>query len=160
MLRPRNYRNQLPVAKPKPVHFRIIFWGADLICNDKLESMMNTKLDKRSSARHPLRIDVDIYNKGSYLGRGMTRDLQIDGAFISRCHGEIHQNDILELRLFLNEDEQKPVCLRAMVVRNADDGIGVLFSYGAMEYRHLFSAIYRDRERFAHKKVFRAMWCS
>jgi hypothetical protein len=91
--------------------------------------------------RKSLQLSVDIYNCGSYLGRGTTRDIHIDGAFIEGCADGILQNDILELYIFSSEDDQLPVFLTAMVVRNSSQGVGVLFGCGEREFRWLLSTL-------------------
>jgi hypothetical protein len=99
--------------------------------------------NKRSTPRQGLALDVDIFNCCTYLGRSTIRDIHIDGAFIETDHDDLFQNDILELRFVPDADEIKPVRLRAMVVRNSGDGIGVLFSYGEHDFNNLLKKLYK-----------------
>ena len=100
---------------------------------------MNT--NKRSCIRKPLDLYVDIYHLDEHLCRTQTRDISLDGAFIENCATELSPNDILELRIHAHDDEQTPLNLQATVVRSSDDGIGVKFDYGNLEYRRLLDII-------------------
>ena len=98
--------------------------------------------------------DVDIYNKGTYIGRGNTRDIHMDGAFISNCPCVINQYDVLDLVIILDKEEQSQVNLRGMVVRRSSDGVGVLFSYDWEEFSRLLSVMYHNvNEKFAPNVV-------
>ena len=103
-------------------------------------------MDKRSSVRIPLQLDVDIYNCGCYLGRGTTRNIHIDGAFIRDYTGELFHNDVLELVIVPCEEFQKPVYMRGMVVRGCSEGVGVLFGYGETEFRRLLKKLFNNTE--------------
>ena len=94
-------------------------------------------LDKRSGMRLPLHKLVDVYKHGSFLGRGATRDIHIDGAFVGGCPGEFKKNELLQLRIHLSEVGQKPVNLNGLVVYGTSDGIGILFSCTDKEFNRL-----------------------
>lgn len=98
--------------------------------------------NKRSTPRHHIALDVDIFNCCTYLGRSTIRDIHIDGAFLEAYYDDLFRNDILELRFIPDVDEVKPVRLRAMVVRHSNDGIGVLFSYGENDFNNLLKKLF------------------
>jgi hypothetical protein len=99
--------------------------------------------NKRSTPRQDLALEVDIFNSSTYLGRSTIRDIHIDGAFIEADNNDLFRNDILELRFIPDADEIKPVCLRAMVVRGSDDGVGVIFSYGEHDFRNFLKKLFK-----------------
>lgn len=103
-------------------------------------------MDKRSSVRMGLRLDVDIYNCGHYLGRGRTQNIHIDGAFIRDYTGELFHNDVLELVIVPCEEFRKPVYMRGMVVRGSSEGVGVLFGYDDTEFRGLLRKLFNYAE--------------
>jgi len=107
-------------------------------------------INKRSTPRKDLQLDVDVFSCGSYLGRSATRDMHVDGAFIECAVDDIFQNDVLDLRFIRDLDEVNPVRLRAMVVRGTIDGVGVIFGYGEMEFRRLLKKLSRhSRDDYA-----------
>jgi hypothetical protein len=107
-------------------------------------------MNKRSTPRKDLQLDVDVFSCGTYLGRSTTRDIHADGAFIEGAADEFYQNDVLDLRFIPELDEIKPVRLRAMVVRGAVDGVGVLFGYGETEFMRLLKKLSRkSRDDYA-----------
>jgi len=97
--------------------------------------------NRRSTPRKELQLDVDIFACGTYLGRTTTRDIHADGAFIEAGADEVLVNDVVDLRFIPEENEIKPVRLRAMVVRDGRDGVGVLFGYGEMDFRRLLKKL-------------------
>lgn len=99
------------------------------------------KNNKRSCIRKPLDLYVDIYHFDEHLGRSQTRDISLDGAFIGSCSRELCPNDMLDLRIHVHDNERNPLCLKAMVVRSSDKGVGVQFDYGIQEYRRLLNII-------------------
>ena len=97
--------------------------------------------NKRSCIRKPLDLCVDIYHFDEHLGRTQTRDISLDGAFIESCSTELCPNDMLDLRIHVQDDERNPLCLKATVVRLSGKGVGVQFDYGSLEYRRLLNII-------------------
>ena len=97
--------------------------------------------EKRSCIRKPLDLYVDIYLLDEHLCRTQTRDISLDGAFIENCATELSPNERLELHIHANDEEQAPLNLQATVVRLPDDGVGVKFDYGNLEYRRLLDII-------------------
>ena len=97
--------------------------------------------NKRSCIRKPLDLDVDVYHFDEHLGHSQTRDISLDGAFIESCSREPCPNDMLDLRIHMDDDELNPLCLKARVVRSSDKGFGVQFDYGIPEYRRLLNII-------------------
>ena len=102
-------------------------------------------MNKRSALRLPLHQKVDLYRHGSFLGRGKTKDIHIDGAFISACPMKLLDNELLQLRFYLGEDGQQPVYLKGMVVHGSDTGVGVLFSYNEKQFKVLLRALYNNQ---------------
>ena len=100
------------------------------------------KASKRSFVRMSRHFNVDIYNNGTYLGRGITTDIHMDGAFISFFTDDIERNDILDLCFTLDDEEKKQVNVRGLVVRVSSSGVGILFSYKMEKYIPLLNAMY------------------
>ena len=98
-------------------------------------------VDRRSSIRKPLVLSVEVYGFDEYLGQTQTRDINLNGAFIESCSRQLHPADMLELHLHVQDGEQNPLCLKATVARTTDEGVGVVFDYGAQEYRRLLNTI-------------------
>ena len=98
--------------------------------------------NKRSFVRLSRKFDVDIYKKDTYLGRGTTRDIHIDGAFISFFTELVEPNDILSLSFIIDPKERKHVNIRGLVIRASSAGAGILFSYKMVEYIPLLNAMY------------------
>jgi hypothetical protein len=99
------------------------------------------KKNCRSSIRKPLVFSVEVYSQDEHLGRTQTRDINLDGAFLECCARKLHPNEILELRFHVHDSEQTPLRLRATVIRSTEEGVAVLFAYGAQEYKRLLNTI-------------------
>lgn len=99
------------------------------------------KADSRSSVRKPLVFSVDIYRHDECLARTQTRDINLDGAFLECCARELHPNEILELDFHVHDYEQTPLRLSATVIGSTEEGVDVLFDYGAQEYKRLLNTI-------------------
>jgi hypothetical protein len=97
--------------------------------------------NKRSCIRKPLDLYVDVYHLDEHLCRSQTRDISLDGAFIESCFSQLGLNDMLDLHIHAHDDEITPLCLNARVVHTSDNGIGVKFDYGNLEYRRLLDLI-------------------
>jgi hypothetical protein len=97
--------------------------------------------NKRSCIRKPLDLYVDVYHLDEHLGLSQTRDISLDGAFIESCSRELGPDDMLDLRIHLQDNERNPLCLKAKVVRSSSKGVGVQFDYGIQEYRRLLNII-------------------
>ena len=97
--------------------------------------------NKRSCIRKPLDLVVDVYHLDEHLGRSHARDISLDGAFIENSSTKLCPSDMLDLRIHVQDDELDPLCLKATVVRSSDQGIGVQFDYGILEYRRLLNII-------------------
>ena len=94
-------------------------------------------INKRSGIRKRLRLEVDVYSFGDYLGLSHTRDIDLNGAFITNFSGELSPDDVLELLLHVHDVGSGPLRLRATVSRSTNDGAAVLFDYGSDEFRRL-----------------------
>ena len=99
--------------------------------------------NKRSTPRHHIAFDVEVYYCGSYWGRSTIRDIHADGAFIEKLPDDVYKNDVLELRLLRDTERARPIRLRAMVVRSSDDGVGVLFGYGEHDFNLLLKKLFK-----------------
>ena len=99
------------------------------------------KADSRSSIRKPLVFSVELYCHDEHLGRTQTRDINLDGAFLECCTRKLHQNEILELHIDVHDNKQTPLHLTATVIRSTEEGVDVLFDYGAQEYKRLLDTI-------------------
>jgi len=97
--------------------------------------------NKRCCIRKPLDLYVDVYRFDEHLGRSQTRDISLYGAFIESCSRDLCPNDMLELRIHVQDNERNPLCLKATVIRSSDKGVGVQFDYGILEYRRLLNII-------------------
>ena len=100
--------------------------------------------DKRSALRIPLQQNVDIYRRGTYIGRGKTKNIHIDGAYINACPGTFSPNEVLQLRFYLGENGQQPVYLKGMIVHGSSEGLGILFSYTDQQFKTLKRNLYGD----------------
>lgn len=104
-------------------------------------------MDKRSSARMKLHLDLNIYHCGNHLGRGTTRDINTNGAFIQDYTGELYRNDVVELTFIPYEEECKPVCLKGMVVRGSRKGIAIMFGYGETDFGSFLGTFIKNAEK-------------
>jgi hypothetical protein len=80
---------------------------------------------------------MDVYNRGEYIGRYNTRDINIDGALIEITGSELAPHDLLELKLYIQGEAAEPIHLKGIVMHSSEDGVGILFSYGEHEFRKL-----------------------
>ena len=99
------------------------------------------KADNRSSVRKPLVFSVDVYSHDEHLGRTQTRNINLDSAFLECCARKLRTNEILELHFHVHDNEQTPLRLSATVIRSTEEGVDVLFDYGAQEYKRLLNTI-------------------
>ena len=99
------------------------------------------KADRRRNMRKPLVLAVEVYDRDEHLGRTRTRDIDLDGAFLERCKSDLHPNDTVELHVHVHDNHPTPLRLTATVIRSTEDGVAVLFDYGAHEYSRLLNTI-------------------
>jgi len=98
-------------------------------------------VDKRISIRKKLNLYVDIYSFDKYLGLHQTRDMNLDGAFIDNFARKLYPGDLLELNIYVQDNERNPLHLNATVTRSSDEGAAVEFDYDVQEYRQLLNMV-------------------
>ena len=99
------------------------------------------KADSRSSIRKPLVFSVEVYRHGEHLCRTQTRNINLESAFLECCTRKLHRNEVLELHFHVHDYAQTPLCLSATVIQSTEEGVDVLFDYGAQEYKRLLNIL-------------------
>jgi len=83
-------------------------------------------MDHRNSVRLPLRVAVEVIKQRRFLGRFVTRNLDVEGAYIEMRTTAIEPNDVVELIFVVPVAELCEYPVTAGVVRLDADGAGVM----------------------------------
>lgn len=83
-------------------------------------------MDHRCWVRLPLRIAVEVVKGRRYLGRHVTRNMNVEGVFVEMCTTDLDTNDLVELTFVVREGEIREYSLMAGVVRRDGDGVGLM----------------------------------
>ena len=85
-----------------------------------------SNMNHRYSVRLPLRVPVEVFKRGQFLGRYNTRDMDVEGVFIEMPTTDLQPAEVLEL-IFVVPDWKRCDCtLLAGVVRLEADGAGMM----------------------------------
>jgi hypothetical protein len=83
-------------------------------------------MDHRYSVRLPLHLTVEVFKRERFLGRYITRNMDVEGIFIEMRTTELETNDVVKL-IFVIPDRARCDCtLNAGVVRVDADGAGMM----------------------------------
>jgi len=83
-------------------------------------------MENRYSVRLPLRLTVEVIKDERFLGRFVTRDIDIEGVFIEMRTTDLEENDVVELTFIVPDDELSEYTVMAGVVRLSTDGAGMM----------------------------------
>ena len=85
-------------------------------------------MEHRHHIRKPLRIDVEVFNRGQFLGRFETRDVNAGGLFVETGPLTLRRNAMMTLTFDLDREANAGVHnLLAMVVHQSREGVGLMF---------------------------------
>jgi hypothetical protein len=92
-------------------------------------------MNNRCGMRAPLSVGVKIFRHGVFLGRYMARNIDSCGAFIETGVLPMFENEIVDLEVAVPSEESILVATKAIVVRSAKKGVGLMFTnYSADSY--------------------------
>lgn len=83
-------------------------------------------MDHRYSVRLPLHITVEVFKREKFLGRYITRNMDVEGIFIEMRTTDLAVNDMLDLIFLFPDCERCDCSLIAGVVRIDADGAGMM----------------------------------
>ena len=100
----------------------------DLGGNSGQEKQLVHIRDRRWAARLPLKIRVNLYNKGSLVRHGIVADFSLNGLFL-RCHqADLRIGDELDLAIPDNcAEAEKWYPMRVKISRLAEHGVAMEF---------------------------------
>lgn len=83
-------------------------------------------MDHRYSIRTPLRVAVDVFKRERFLGRCITRNMDVEGVFIEAPTIDLEPNDVVRLVFVVPGYERCDCALIAGVARRDADGLGIM----------------------------------
>jgi len=83
-------------------------------------------MDHRYSVRLPLRLTVEVFKRERFLGRCITRNMDVEGIFIEMRTTDLEANDVVKLIFVAPDSEHCDYTLIAGVVRVDADGAGMM----------------------------------
>jgi hypothetical protein len=83
-------------------------------------------MDHRYSVRLPLNLTVEVFKRERFLGRYITRNMDVEGVFIEMRTTELEANDVVKLVFIAPDCQHCDYTLLAGVVRVAADGAGMM----------------------------------
>jgi hypothetical protein len=83
-------------------------------------------MDHRYSVRLPLHLTVDVFKRERFLGRYITRNMDVEGIFIEMRTTDLEANDVVKLIFVVPDNERCGRTLIAGVVRVDADGAGMM----------------------------------
>ena len=83
-------------------------------------------MDHRYSVRLPLHLTVDVFKRERFLGRYITRNMDVEGIFIEMRTTDLEANDVVKLIFVVPDNERCDRTLIAGVVRVDADGAGMM----------------------------------
>lgn len=83
-------------------------------------------MSQRYLVRTPLSLPVDVFHHEAYLGRFLTRDIDVEGVFLEMPTGTLKPNDVLELSFLRPDGKRCSYVLFACVARVTDEGAGLM----------------------------------
>jgi len=87
-------------------------------------------MNHRYSVRLPLHLTVEVFKRERFLGRYITRNMDVEGVFIEMRKTDLEPNEVVKLSFVAPDGERCDYTLIAGVVRLDADGAGmILFDY-------------------------------
>ena len=83
-------------------------------------------MDHRYSVRLPRHLTVEVFKREQFLGRYITRNMDVAGIFIEMRTTELEANDVVKLIFVVPDGERGDCTLIAGVVRVDADGAGMM----------------------------------
>ena len=87
-----------------------------------------SEVNHRYNQRLDLQVPMDVFCNNQHLGRYQTRDINTDGAFIEVDTAKIPVNGVVEVAFAAPEVDTDVTRFKALVVRCADNGLGLWFT--------------------------------
>jgi hypothetical protein len=83
-------------------------------------------MDHRYSVRLPLHLTVEVFKQERFLGRYITRNMDVEGIFIEMRTTDLETNDVVKLIFVVPDCQHCDYTLIAGVVRVDADGAGMM----------------------------------
>ena len=83
-------------------------------------------MDHRYSVRLPLHLTVEVFKRERFLGRYITRNMDVEGIFIEMRTTDLETNDVVKLIFVVPDCQHCDYTLIAGVVRVDADGAGMM----------------------------------
>ena len=83
-------------------------------------------MDHRYSVRLPMHLTVEVIKRERFLGRYITRNMNVEGVFIEMPTADLEPNEVLKLMFAVSDCECCGYTLIAGVVRLDADGAGMM----------------------------------
>lgn len=101
--------------------------------------MSNMTIYHRTYSRKSLAIDVKIKFKGEKKGHALTRNINPFGAFIELLKHDLVTNDFVEMHFTNEEEHNKDVVQKGIIMHCSKEGVGILFAYDTDEFRTMLN---------------------
>lgn len=109
-------------------------------------------MDHRFAVRLPLRFTVEVFKQERFLGRYITRNMDVEGVFIEMRPTDLKPNEVVKLNFFVSDCEHCDYTFIAGVIRVNADGAGMML----IDYEHKVMDILRVADRLNHPSVRRS----
>jgi hypothetical protein len=83
-------------------------------------------MDHRYSVRVPMHLTVEVFKRERFLGRYITRNMDVEGVFIEMPTADLEPNEVVKLIFVVPDGERCDYMLIAGVVRLDADGAGMM----------------------------------
>jgi PilZ domain len=112
-------------------------------------------VEHRWSKRKPIALDVLVHYRSFGVVRGKARDIGVGGMFVETGAITLNLNALVEVNVRTQKDvTDRPYRLRALVVRTAPHGAGLMFrSFDQASYGVLRELLFEDQGITAEGRV-------
>jgi len=106
-------------------------------------------MDNRYAVRLPLHLPVEVFQRERFLGRYITRNMDVEGVFIEMRATDLELNEVVKLIFVVPDGERCNDTLIAGVVRLDADGAGMML----FDHEHKALEILRAADLSNHVPV-------
>lgn len=103
-------------------------------------------MDHRYSVRLPRRLTVEVFKRERFLGRYVTRNMDVEGVFIEMPTSELEANEVVKLTFAVPGSEICDYTMLAGVARLDADGVGMMLFDHKLKALNILRAVDLSRQ--------------